>query len=73
MSCAVHGDDFTFCGEPGDLDWITVKMKEWFEIKVRATLGSDPGDDKEVAILGGQLDGGLGESSGKQTRSIGSC
>eukprot|EP00973_Karenia_brevis_P066042 9179253-Karenia_brevis.AAC.1 len=27
-------------------------MKEWFEIKVRAVLGPDPGDDKEVTILG---------------------
>ena len=27
-------------------------MKGWFEIKVRATLGPDKGDDKEVVILG---------------------
>ena len=52
LSCAVHGDDFTFCGEEADLQWITEKMSEWFEIKVRATLGPDEGDDKEVVILG---------------------
>ena len=45
-------DDFTFCGEGDDLDWITVKMKEWFEIKVRAVLGPEEKDDKEVVILG---------------------
>ena len=52
LSCAVHGDDFTFCGEDEDLDWITDKMTEWFEIKVRARLGPEAGDDKEVVILG---------------------
>ena len=52
LSCAVHGDDFTFCGEEGDLQWITEKMRECFEIKVRAVLGPDPADDKEVVILG---------------------
>ena len=52
LSCAVHGDDFTFCGEEEDLVWITEEMRGWFEIKVRATLGPDDGDDKEVIILG---------------------
>eukprot|EP00973_Karenia_brevis_P020156 2766133-Karenia_brevis.AAC.1 len=27
-------------------------MKSWFEIKVRAVLGPEEGDDKEVTILG---------------------
>ena len=27
-------------------------MRGWFEVKVRATLGPDDGDDKEVTILG---------------------
>ena len=27
-------------------------MKEWFEVKVRAVLGPDEGDDKEVSIWG---------------------
>ena len=52
LSCAVHGDDFTFCGKEEDLLWVTGKMDEWFEIKVRATLGPDEKDDKEVVILG---------------------
>ena len=52
LSLAVHGDDFTFCGIEEDLLWITEEMKGWFEIKVRATLGPDEGDDKEVVILG---------------------
>ena len=28
MPCAVHGDDFTFCGEEEDPDWTTEKMGE---------------------------------------------
>eukprot|EP00973_Karenia_brevis_P028201 3885601-Karenia_brevis.AAC.1 len=27
-------------------------MESWFEIKVRAVLGPEPKDDREVAILG---------------------
>eukprot|EP00973_Karenia_brevis_P026748 3690945-Karenia_brevis.AAC.1 len=27
-------------------------MKSWFEIKVRAVLGTEENDDKEVSILG---------------------
>ena len=45
LSCAVHGDDFTFCGEEEDFDWIAEKMQEWFEIEVRAVLGPDDKDD----------------------------
>jgi len=52
LSLAVHGDDFTFCGLEEDLWWIQERMASWFEIKVRATLGMDPEDDKEVVILG---------------------
>ena len=52
LSCAVHGDDFTFCGCEEDLIWIQRMMKSWFEIKVRAILGPDEKDDKEVVILG---------------------
>jgi hypothetical protein len=52
LQCVVHGDDFTFCGLEEDLEWITELMKTWFEIKVRATLGPEDKDDKEVVILG---------------------
>ena len=52
ISLVVHGDDFTFEGFGPDLLWISEKMKSWFEIKVRALLGPDEGDDKHVVILG---------------------
>ena len=47
-----HGDDFTFCGFDIDLDWVEILMKAWFEIKVRARLGPEDRDDKDVTILG---------------------
>ena len=52
LSLAVHGDDFTFCGLEEDLFWIRDLMASWFDIKVRAILGPDKYDDKEVVILG---------------------
>ena len=52
MSLAVHGDDFTFAGLEGDLEWITALMREWFDIKDRGTLGYGKNDQKEVTILG---------------------
>ena len=52
LSLAVHGDDFSFCGLDEDLKWINEQMGRWFDIKVRAILGEDPEDDKEVTILG---------------------
>ena len=52
LACVVHGGDFTFSGEDKDLDWIEGLMKGWFEVKVRARLGPDLGDDKVVVILG---------------------
>ena len=52
ISLVVHGDDFTFCGLEEDLRWIREVMGSWFDIKLRAILGEDPEDDKEVTILG---------------------
>ena len=52
LACVVHGDDFTFSGFEEDLDWIEGLMKEWFDVKVRARLGPQEGDDKEITILG---------------------
>ena len=52
VSMAVHGDDFTLTGLEEDSFWIRDLMKSWFEIKVRAVLGPDSKDDKEVVILG---------------------
>jgi hypothetical protein len=52
VSCLVHGDDFTFVGEPDALNFVENKMKEWYELKVKARLGDGPEDDKETDILG---------------------
>jgi len=52
VSLAVHGDGFTFSADDVDLWWIRDLMASWFEIKVRAILGEDCHDDKEVVILG---------------------
>ena len=52
IALVVHGDDFTFCGVSEELKWIRNLMASWFEIKVRAILGNDTGDDKEVVLLG---------------------
>ena len=52
ISMAVHGDDFTLTGLEEYLFWIRDLMKSWLEIKVRAVLGPDSKDDKEVVILG---------------------
>ena len=53
--CVVHGDDFTFLSY-GDLAKDIVKdMKQWYALKVRAVIGDDDTDDKEVVILGRTL------------------
>jgi hypothetical protein len=52
VSCLVHGDDFTFVGEKCALDFVEAKMKQWYELKVKARLGDEPEDDKETDILG---------------------
>ena len=51
LACVVHGDDFTFSDFEEDLVWIAGLMKTWFEIKVRAKMGPEDTDDKEVTIL----------------------
>ena len=47
----VWGDDFTFLGRDKDLKWCAEVMEMKYEIKVRAMLGPEAGDDKEVRIL----------------------
>ena len=47
----VWGNDFTFLGRDVDLRWVAKVMEQRYEIKVRAMLGPDAGDDKEVRIL----------------------
>ena len=48
----VHGDDFVVAGPEAGVNHIRNKMQEWYEIKVRATLGTAAGDDREIVILG---------------------
>ena len=35
----------------GDLRWIREKIEGWFEVKVRAVMGPEDGDDKEATLL----------------------
>ena len=51
LRVVVHGDDFTFMGEDSSLQWITLELQKVYELKVRATLGPEPNDDKSVRIL----------------------
>ena len=46
-----HGDDFSFSGKQSDLLYIKSKMEDSYELKMRAMLGDDFGDDKEITIL----------------------
>ena len=48
----MHGDDFVAAGLAADLRWLSEYLRECFDIKVRATLGGDPDDDKQVVMLG---------------------
>jgi len=51
IRCVVHGDDFTFTGTREDLLEIKRKMEESYELKMRALLGDEPEDDREITIL----------------------
>ena len=51
ISCVVHGDDFTFEGSPEALLEIAAALKKVWLVKVRAVLGPEASDDKEVSIL----------------------
>ena len=51
VACVVHGDDFTFEGPPWALRKVADDLTKVWIIKVRATLGPEPSDDKEVSIL----------------------
>ena len=53
--CVVHGDEFTFLADEGEIKRMTGLMKQWYDIKVRAVLGGEEGDDEEVAILNRRL------------------
>ena len=51
VGLVVWGNDFTFLGRDRDLKEAADMMKEYYEIKVRAVLGPEAKDDKEVRIL----------------------
>ena len=55
VRCVVHGDDFTFVGERGPLEEVAKGMRKHYELKVRAVLGDEARDDKEVTILNRKL------------------
>ena len=50
-SCVVHGDDFTFEWPRDALTAIEEEMRQFWIVKVRAVLGPEPTDDKELSIL----------------------
>ena len=57
----VWGDDFTVLGREGDLRRFRDDISAKYSVKVRAILGPEPGDDKEVRILNRKLTwGGTG-------------
>ena len=49
--CVVHGDDFTFMSYDDVGRKIVKDMEGWYQLKLRAVIGDDDGDDKEVKIL----------------------
>lgn len=51
MACVVHGDDSTFEGPLEAVKNVAEDLRMVGVIKFRATLGPEPGDDKEVSIL----------------------
>ena len=51
VRAVIHGDDFTILGYEWDLDWFRKKIRERYEVKVKARLGPGIEDDKEVRIL----------------------
>ena len=51
VSCVVHGDDFTFEVPPGALKEMAADLKKVWLVEIRAVLGPEASDDKEVYIL----------------------
>ena len=47
----VHGDDFTFLSYDDTGRKIVEDMRAWYDLKLRAVIGDDEEDDKEVTIL----------------------
>jgi len=51
IQCVVHGDDFVFSGNDGDLDWVQGCMQKSFLVKIVGRLGDGCKDVKEIRIL----------------------
>jgi len=51
LRVVVWGDDFTVVGCDQDLKEFAEMMRSWYDIKVKAVLGPEVNDDKEVRIL----------------------
>ena len=51
----VHGDDFVIAGGRKELEFMKKKLREWYEVKIRAVLGDRQSDDREITILGRQV------------------
>ena len=50
VSVVLHGNDFTFAGTDSELEKIKSKMYEWYDVKVRAILGSGRRDIQEIGV-----------------------
>ena len=46
----VHGDDFVSLGPEEQVRWFHSQMEDTYEVKVRAVLGPDDGDDNEIDV-----------------------
>ncbi len=51
LMCVVHGDDFVFEGNASQLKTVAINLAKHWIVKVRATLGPEAADDKEVSVL----------------------
>jgi hypothetical protein len=51
MELLVHGDDFAAVGDDDAIEALVKMLRGVFELKVRAILGPEPGDDREVRVL----------------------
>ena len=51
LRSVVHGDDFTMAGNSENLDWFRGEISARMDVKFRARLGGDSGDDKSVRLL----------------------
>lgn len=68
--CAVHSDDLTFMGRRAALMEMVMHLWKKYELKVRATLGDDPGDDVKLCILKGSRGEWTAASSMRPTQSM---